>query len=445
MQRPLRQVRTMVAIAAILILIRVESRAQNPDSPRSIATSQQEDRSIEDLNLRGGDVGDPTFSDALIPENSAFRQSMLKHGLALRFILVPSYTQNTLAPPSKPDEQKYVGQYPYESSVLVGILSTDLRQLGLRHAQFRIAGVWDWVSWRENGPKILGVINLYLYKEFANDRVEMKAGYDLNQDEFVGMQIAGSTATAGLTVFNTLPNEVGLSFFPVEAPLFNLLVRGPSHFYLKSGVQRSLDPNGGVATWRRDKVGLRFDPKGDKALLIDELGWRRKPDSEGGAIWFRAGYMRNWTRFRNLSNGKMEPGNHFAYALFDDQLRRPDVARPSNGLYIGGSAMTVASQFNAFSRYYEARLYDIGPFRKRPQDIPALVASYSPHSRLLTDALAAEGKPVSRATTIVSGIYNIHAAPGNFLSLGLSYIHGPAVTPRLHDALTFTATYSLFF
>ena len=435
----------MLAIAVILVLIRVESRAQNTNTPRHIATSQQESRSIEDLNLRGGDVEDPPFSDDLIDGSSAFRQSMLQHGQALRFIVIPSYTQNTLAPPSKPDEQQYVGQYPYESAILVGIFSADLRQLHLRHAEFRMAGTWDWVSWRENGPKMLGFINLYLYKEFAHDRVEMKAGYDLNTDEFVGMQVAGSTATAGLTVFNTLPNEVGLSFFPVEAPLFNLLVRGPSHFYLKNGVQRSVDPNGGVGEWRRDKVGLRFAPKGDKALLIDELGWRRKPDSKNGAIWFRAGYMRNWTRFQNLSNGKMEPGNHFAYALFDGQLRQPDVARPSNGLYIGGSAMTVASQFNAFSRYYEARIYDIGPFRNRPQDIPALVASYSPHSELLTDALAAEGKPVSRATTIISGIYNMHAAPGSFLSFGLSYIHGPAVTPRLDDALTFSTTYSWFF
>jgi hypothetical protein len=70
--------------------------------------------------------------------------------------------------------------------------------------------------------------------------------------------------------------------------------------------------------------------------------------------------MRNSTRYTNKSTGHAEPGNYCAYVLLDYQLRMPDRRTPARGLFVGGTAMTVPSEFNPYDRYYEARLYQRG-------------------------------------------------------------------------------------
>jgi porin len=107
--------------------------------------------------------------------------------------------------------------------------------------------------------------------------------------------------------------------------------------------------------------------------------------------------------------------------------------------------MTAASKFNAYNLYYEARIYKMAPFSKRPGDVASVLSTYTGHSKYFTDALAAQGQTVWRNSGSLTGSYNIHLAPGTYLSLGLSYIHGPAITPRVDDTLTFAASYTVFF
>ena len=80
--------------------------------------------------------------------------------------------------------------------------------------------------------------SLYLFKRWGDRRVEMKAGYIGNDLEFVGLQVGGSTSTGAQGVYAVLPNEVGLSYFPLTAPSLNFRVRGP-----------------GIATSRRPRSG----------------------------------------------------------------------------------------------------------------------------------------------------------------------------------------------
>lgn len=107
--------------------------------------------------------------------------------------------------------------------------------------------------------------------------------------------------------------------------------------------------------------------------------------------------------------------------------------------------MTAASNFNAYDRYFEARLYKLSPFAARPQDVASLVSTYTGFSKSLTDSLVANGASVWRNSASLTGSYNFHLAPGNYLSVGLSYVHGPAIKPKIGDALTFAAVYTLFF
>jgi len=401
--------------------------------------------SIEDLNFRGGDAVMPPFSESVIDVNSGFRRRLFSKGLALRLISSTQFAQDVLKPPVAADQQAFVGDRQYESVLKHLILTSDLRQMGLHHAQLHVSGDWNWASWEPAGPKTLELWSLNVYKEFGQDRVEVKAGYNSNDLEFVGMQVGGSTASGVQGVYAVLPYEVGMAYFPLTAPQFNLLIHGPRHTYVKSSAQRSLDSGGGPATEARNHSGLRFDPKGDKLLAIEEAGYRRASSATNNETWFRAGYMRNSTLYVNQANGNKEPGNHAAFALMDYQLTRPDPLKPWQGLYIGGSAMSAASKFNPYDRYFEARLYKMAPFQRRQGDVASILSTYTGHSKFFTNPLVASGKSVWRNSGSVTGSYNIHLAPGNFLSLGLSYIRGAAITPRVKDSATFAAGYSVFF
>jgi porin len=433
----------MALAIAIIASGRTSSTAQEQNTSESVPNPAA--ASIESLNIPGGDAALPPLSDSAIDVNSPFRQALFRKGFALRLINTMRYAQNTLQAPVPTDQQVYVGQHPFAGEMINPILTWNLRQVGLKHAQFDLSGVWQWVSWEPAGPKVFGLWTLYMYKQFGRDRVEIKAGYNSNDIEFVGMQVGGSTASGVQGVYAVLPYEVGMAFFPLPAPQVNLKFNTPGRTYLKIGLQRSLDAAGGPATEVRNHTGLRFAPKGDKLLTIEEAGFRRPSSGSTRAVWLRAGYMHNSTQYLNFANGRYEPGNHAAYALIDVQFARSSQEHPERGIYAGASAITAASYFNAYNRYCEARLYKLAPFTPRPQDVASLVSTYTGFSKHLTDSLVANGTRVWRNSASLTASYNFHLAPGNYLSVGLSYIHGPAIKPRVDDALTFAAVYTVFF
>jgi porin len=325
------------------------------------------------------------------------------------------------------------------------ILAADLHQLHLKHAQFYLGGVWNWVSWNPAGPKSVQLWALYFYKAFGEDRLELKAGYIANNMNFVGLFVGGSTATGAQGVYAVLPYETGMSFFPLTAPSFNVRFRGPKNSYIKTAAQRSIDPTGGPAEIARNHTGFRFIPHGDKLLLINEGGYLRTASADAHGAWFRAGYIYNTTLYKNEATGKSESGNYCAYALMDYQLLKPSREHPKQGLYAGGSFMTVPETMNPYARYYELRLYKEAPVRSRPDDVLSVVASRTGYSKIFTDNLVSEGKTVWRAGTTVTGSYSLRASRGNYVSLGLSYVEGPAITLRVPNALNFIANWTLFF
>lgn len=412
---------------------------QTPQAP--VATQQ----SIEELNYLGGEAAMPPFSDSLIDPSSEFRQTLLRKGMAFRVITGMEYSQNTLDAPVTADAQVYVGQRPFETSFVQPILAWDMSQLHLGHAQLYLGGVWNWASWEPAGPKSVQLWALYFYKEFGEDRVEVKAGYIANNMNFVGLFVGGSTATGAQGVYAVLPYEAGMSYFPLTAPSFNVRLRGPKHTYIKSAAQRSIDPRGGPTEVARNRSGFRFIPYGDKVVLINEGGYLRAADRDAHETWFRAGYIKNASRYLNEATGRPETADFCAYALVDGQLIQSDREHPQRGIYAGGSWMTAPQSRNAYSRYYEARMYDEAPFRSRPNDVLSAVASRTGYSSVFTDALLSQGKTVWRASTTLTGSYSLRVARGDYLSMGLGYDFGPAITPRVPSALNLIANWTLFF
>ena len=429
----------VLALSAVLITNAQSTKdIQNlPETPPA--------RSIEDLNYLGGDAAMPTFSDSAISADSSYRKVLFSKGLAFRVISQIQYVQNLLDAPVPAREQVYVGQRPFEGAMAQPILVSDLRQLHLRNTQLYAGAVWNWVSWIPAGPKSLQLWDLYFYKAFGEKRVEMKAGYiSLNLD-FIGLFVGGSTATGAQGVYAVLPYEAGMSYFPLTTPAFTLRFRGPNHTYFKPGAQRSIDPNGGPTEVARNHTGFRFIPHGDKALLIGEGGYLRDASKSAHEAWFRGGYMYNTTGYENLSTARTESGNYCAYVLLDYQLHRSNLDRPGQGVYAGGSFMVAPESLNPYARYYEARLYKEAPVRSRPADLLSIVVSRTNYSRQYTDRLVSSGKTVWRGGTTLTGSYSLRASAGNYASIGLTYVYGPAITPRVPNALKLTATWTSYF
>ena len=305
--------------------------------------------------------------------------------------------------------------------------------------------MWNWVSWNPAGPKSLQLWDLYFYKAFGEKRVEMKAGYiSLNLD-FIGLFVGGSTATGAQGVYAVLPYEAGMSYFPLTTPAVTLRFRGPNHTYFKPGAQRSIDPNGGPTEVARNHTGFRFIPHGDKALLIGEGGYLRDASKDAHEAWFRSGYMYNTTGYKNVATGRSESGNYCAYVLMDYQLHRSSQDYPGRGVYAGGSFMAAPESLNPYARYYEARLYKEAPLLSRPADLLSVVASRTNYSRQYTDNLVSTGKTVWRGGTTLTGSYSMRASAGNYVSVSLTYVYGPAITPRVPNALKLTATWTSYF
>ena len=434
-----------IGYLALLSLVTTSCNAQSTTATGAPAeTPPASDYSIEGLNLVGAPVTMPLISDTVVGTESGFRQALFSEGVLLRANLLPRASVNLLDGPVPPDQQVYIGQRPTWITGVNPILTADLRQLHLHNAQLNIGFGWRWTNWNPAGPKTLALSTLYLYKMWGDHRVEVKAGYLTNDLEFVGLQIGGSTSTGAVGVYAVLPNEVGMSYFPLASPSLNVRVRGPKSTYVKIGAQRSLDAAGGVPTQARNQTGFRFAPNGDGLLFINEAGYQRATSGTAHYAWFRIGYLHNDTLYANKITGQKESGNYCAFALLDYQLHRAGSGAAGHGLYAGATLMTAPEKFNAYDRYYEARIYQKAPWRKRPDDVLSVVAAYRGHSRYVTGSLAAQGKTVWHSSPSLTGSYTMHVTRGNYLTVGLGYVRGAAISPRVADTLTLTAIWGVY-
>jgi len=431
----------MIAAGAFLAL------GQTGHNPATAPTQTGETSAsgFEFLNVQGTDIQIPPFTESVFGTDNAFRRGLLRRRMALRFLGLLNYTQNVLDDPVPTGLQVYAGERPFGRTMLDPIFTMDLSALHLRETQLNVSAGLQWVNWNPAGPRSAALTSLYLYKGLAEGRAEIKAGYLFNNYEFVGLQVGGTLTSAALGVYAVLPYEAGLSYFPLTTPAFNLKLNGPSHLYLKAGVQRSTDAAGGPATVARNQAGLRFIPRGDKLLSIVEAGYKGAAIRDPFQTWLRGGYMHNSTRFTDSLTGSAGSGNYCAYLLADRQLVRAHAAKTARGVYAGISLMRAPAWFDRYYKYYEGRVYDEGPFRSRPFDTASIIATRSVYSPDFLKPLIAQHRTVWGASNSVTASYTLRAGRGVYITGGLSYITGPALTPRVPNALTATIQSAYFF
>ena len=280
-----------------------EDKSADPSNP----TVPSHPRTIEDLNLKGAAAENPPFTDTLLGADSAFRRGLFAHGLLFRLGVNGAYIQNTLAAPVPANAQTYSGQRPFGEYSLNPVLTADLRQLGLQKAQLTINGQIQQASWNPAQPWAATLESIYFYKEFGQDRVEMKLGYITTDFQFIGLQVGGQVTSGAQGVYAVLPYEVGISYSP--------LGRARSHAQISLEFRRL--SQGRDATRRRAR--LRGGSPTSRSLRPALSSTRRqaghrlraglKHPAAGGRLseWLRAGYISNNTPYTSLAPGRNRP------------------------------------------------------------------------------------------------------------------------------------------
>lgn len=429
----------------------VESNLAQEDAPEKMSAQQRQyqiehpgGRPIENLNLRGGYLIMLPFSQTLDGAGNPVRQFLAKRGIGLMRFGDTDFTYNTLTPPVANGKQTYTGQRPTWKTSHYFFASWDLRQLGVHGGQLYAIGALQKISWNAGGPNAFQFGALAYYQQLFKDHLEVVGGYIDNDLNYVGTIVGGQASSSALGVYASLPFEVGMSYLPMTTPAINLKANYEKFWYTRVGFQRSMDPNGGPVNSRRDSVGLRFIPKGDKLLTIGEQGYRRPASASKMETWLRFGGMYNTTHFNDLKRGGKCNDNYMGYVLYDRQLWKPDRSMPFRGLYAGGSAMYAPPKQNPYTQYYELRLYTMGLFASRPSDMITVVASHTAYSPYIKRKEIALGQTYWNSATSITGSYNFRVVRGLFFSTGLGYTNGPAIAPRAKSSLNLIAQINLF-
>ena len=440
------------------------SSARNADSPTSIPAKTEDKNAlprttgavlhnpckgphvdIEKLNQLGSDTSFPPYTDTITGANNPLRRAMLCGDWTYRIFNPPSFTVNVLQDWVPKSQQVFIGQRPtWSFGPSLGLIA-DLASIHLPGWQFTATGIYGRASWFWAFANTLKMAQLVLYKPMLYDRLSIKFGYQDNDSEFVGTSVGGSMSSGSQGVYAVLPYEVGLSYMPLTSPTFIVRAQPLGDFYAKAGLQRSMSPDGEPTELARNPTGFRFAPKGDGLLKIFEGGYNRAAREDAHEFWVRGGYFNNSTPYANLKTGTRTAGNNCEFLLVDRQLHQGDTDHPNHGLYMGASAIAVPPQMNAYARYYELRMYQIAPFRRRPSDLVSVVSSYSNYSSYFTKAYLAAGKTAATHAATLTGSYSMRVHAGIYMVGGASYDSRPAVTPKLPGALTVTAQAALFF
>jgi porin len=173
----------------------------------------------------------------------------------------------------------------------------------------------------------------------------LTAGYVPNDVQFIDVYVGGNLQTGSFGPTASLPIQAGLSENADDAPGLNVKSNFHKNWYDKIGVQRSLYPQGkgAVSDWSEiNRHGVRFSEPFAKALVIDELGFKRPASTDSLSRFFRVGGLYNWSDYTNFNTGKFSP-NWMVYLLGDQQLTRTSPTMPFRGLY-GGSASWIRRQ-----------------------------------------------------------------------------------------------------
>ncbi len=391
-------------------------------------------------------VGSPSVTDTVLGDTGGWRGKLADYGIGVNGLLSGTFTFNTMNQPQQTyGATRYVGQTPeFDSSNDYLALTYDLGHAGVQGGLLTLMGC---TSASTNGtyPHGVRICQAYLDQQLFNNHFDIQIGYLENSFQYTNTYVGGSLASGTLGPNATLPTEMGFSGAGDGAPAVNLTV-DEGNFYDRAGVQRAANLHGTVYESQvANPYGFQFNESGDGVLFIDEIGYRQFSSPGKLNTWVRVDGAVNTSHYTAYKGGKSSGGGVFALA--DHQFTQPDPSKPRRGLYAGASWMWADPNIVAYSQYYEARIYDVGPFASRPNDQVAFVANMTGVSQGYRLQLREKGYGTSTQIVQLTASYTYHIAAGVFFTGGFIYaIHpSPYHDDAMGDPILFKGVLSVYF
>ena len=410
-------------------------------APPSLPPGQNPYALADSLKIRGLAIPLPGAADTLDQGLFGVRNALAEKGISYIGISATTFQDNTLRhglpaadffSPHGRENQLYAGQLPTYTTQTTLYAMYDLQRYGIPDGQLTFGVQTLSTNWTPGGPDGLFLAAASYYQTFLDKKIELKVGLLNNTLEFLGVQVGGSLANGVFGPSASIPIENGSnsSAFPTYG--VNVKVNLPSNFYTKGTVQRALDPDGNVVERTQNPTATNLKVNNAGILVLDEVGYRINPSPGVMQTWVRGGASITTSRYRELANTlHREQGEFGMYFLADRQLVQtaPNAGFGSSrrGIYAGISLEHTPSYFNAFSEYYEGRVYGFGLIPGRPNDLISVVGNHSQFSGEAVAAARSRKLLAHDGVTSFTGSYGVAAFPGVNFNLGVGFTDHPTV------------------
>lgn len=406
----------------------------------------------DQLKIRGWTIPLPGAADTLDGGLFGARNALAEKGISWLGFSTTTFQDNVLHHghppgvnnqlPGNSKQEQYNGQLPTFNSSNAFFVNYDLRRYGIPDGQITVGGFLVSNNWNPSGPNGFGIAQASYYQTLFDKRVEIKIGLLENNLEFLGTQIGGNLAGGIFGVNAAIPVENGQSLPSIAEPGVNVKLNLPGNFYDKVGLQRSISPGGPLVERLQNPSGVaRFTVPNAGLLVFNEAGYRVNAAPGQMSTWIRGAADYNSSHYSDFTTGHLHGTNFGLYLLADRQLIQtaPNAAPGSaiRGIYAGFSVMYAPSYFNAFSQYYEARLYGFGLIPGRPFDLVTLVANRNVFSEDAVRRARAFRQLTHDNANTYTAAYSAKVAPGTNINVGVSYVDNP--TPIVYRGNTGSA------
>lgn len=410
-----------------------------PDAAREAARFAE----FDTLKPQGLSTDFPGSYETLTRDVGGFRTWLYEHDLYFRGLSSNTFTRDVAGDAPSSLAQRYTGQkFTFTQSNELR-LSWKIGGSGEDITQLNVSGLINYASWRALGPSGAKFLMFNVHKTFQNRRFEVKAGFQGNISEFVGI-FAGGNPILAAGLAGSIPVSTGISAAPTTTPTLNVQINGERGFYVKSGVQRSVVPEGLTADAAGAGLGLKLTRRGARPLFIQEFGVRRAAAPGQHQLWLRGGGTYNLTRYNRLDGAGRER-NWMLFALADYQVWQPDQRATYRGIYVGASTLFAPDAINTTKRTLEARVYALGMIPGRPTDQMTLTIGRNRFSDTGYRAFMARGETTHRSQFSIGALYAFHATNGLFLTPSVNYLKNPSFVGDFKPAVNLALSATVLF
>lgn len=416
--------------------------------------------------VKGFNIAYPSYSDSLLKDYGGIRSKLDDYGIgivgdvtsigAYNLLHGPRHGPGPILESGKASDQQFWGQTLSGVNFLQAGLSFDTdRWWGVPDGQIVVMGVSTLSSWDVYTPQQTAIADITWYQTLLDKKLELKLGIQTNEKEWIGTVIGGNIANP-IGSSASVPYEMGMAAAPAAQPSARVTWHVTDSLYEQFGVMRSLPINGRTGNPIYDNkiynpANLDFDVPNGGLLMMNEIGYKAAPLPGVHSTWIRGGLMWNDSNFNDFKTGEKQSGALAGYLLADYQFTQIDpssVFTAYRGLYAGATVMMGDEDVLPFFASYEARLYGIGLFDSRPQDMISLSYTYNDISNSLADKVnhfsAISGIFANAASQTAQVSYTAHVTDGVYGTLGLGYTLHPSATQRQGDGNALNVMLALF-